>query len=52
MEGVKLGPFLSKEDFKQRCKVSSTVADTMGRLGLLGDIPESNQMSLMDMFDL
>ena len=52
VEGVKLGPFLSKEDFKQRCKVSSTVADTMGRLGLLGDIPESNQMSLMDMFDL
>lgn len=52
VEGVKLGQFLSKEDFKQRCKVSSTVTDTMGRLGLLGDIPESNQMSLMDMFDL
>ncbi len=47
-EAVKNGPFLSKDDFRNRCKVSATVADTMGELGLLGDIPESNQMSLMD----
>ncbi|MCR5608596.1 MAG: PolC-type DNA polymerase III [Lachnospiraceae bacterium] len=52
VEGVKYGDFLSKDDFKQRCKVSSTVCDTLARLGLLGDLPESNQISLMDMFDL
>ena len=50
VEGVKGGPFLSKEDFKNRCKITQTAADTMGRLGLLGDIPESNQISLMDLF--
>ena len=52
VEGVKQGEFLSKDDFKTRCKVSSTVADTMQRLGILGDLPETNQISLMDMFNL
>ncbi|MBE5935983.1 MAG: PolC-type DNA polymerase III [Lachnospiraceae bacterium] len=52
VEGVKLGEFLSKDDFKTRCKVSSTVTDTMARLGILGDLPETNQISLMDMFGL
>ena len=48
VEAAEVGPFLSKDDFKQRCKVSGTVADVMADLGLLGDLPESNQMSLMD----
>ena len=48
VEAAKNGKFLSREDFKQRCKVSSTVADLMAELGLLGDLPISNQMSLMD----
>ena len=52
VEGVKLGEFLSKDDFKTRCKVSSTVTDTMARLGILGDLPETNQISLMDMFGI
>ena len=43
------GPFLSKDDFRQRTKVSKTVIDFMGDLGLLGDLPESNQMSLFDL---
>ncbi|MGF6989550.1 DNA polymerase-3 subunit alpha (Gram-positive type) [Lachnospiraceae bacterium PM6-15] len=47
-QAAKEGPFLSKDDFKSRSKVSQTVVDTMGRLGLLGDIPESNQLSLFD----
>ena len=49
-EGVKQGAFLSREDFKNRCKVTSTVTETMARLGLLGNLPESNQISLMDLF--
>lgn len=47
-EAAKQGKFLSRDDFKTRCKVSSTVVDTMARLGLLEDLPQSNQMSLLD----
>ena len=48
VEAVKGGPFLSKEDFYQRSKVSMTVVDYMYDLGLLGEIPEKNQISLFD----
>ena len=47
-EAAKDGPFLSKDDFRERTKVSKTVTDLMADLGLLGDIPESNQLSLFD----
>ena len=42
------GEFLSQEDFKTRCKVSANTVETMDRLGLFGDLPHSNQISLMD----
>ena len=48
VEAAKNGPFLSKEDFKERTKASQTVTDLMASLGLLGDLPESNQISLFD----
>lgn len=48
VEASKLGTFLSRDDFKIRCKVSSTVVDNMAKMGLLGDLPASNQMSLLD----
>ncbi len=48
VEAVADGAFLSREDFRNRCKVSATIADKMAELGLLGTIPISNQMSLMD----
>lgn len=51
-EAAKDGPFLSKDDFRTRCKISQTITDQMGDLGLLGDISESNQMSLMDLFSM
>lgn len=41
-------PFLSKDDFRERTKVSRTVVDMMDDLGLLGQLPESNQISLFD----
>jgi DNA polymerase-3 subunit alpha (Gram-positive type) len=47
-EAAKNGPFLSKDDFRERTKVSKNIVDLMGDLGLLGDIPESNQLSLFD----
>ena len=42
------GPFLSLDDFRQRTKVSKTVIDFMADLGLFGDLPASNQLSLFD----
>ena len=45
VEAVKDGPFLSKEDFRNRTKVSKTIADKMAELGILGDLPETNQLS-------
>ena len=40
--------FLSKDDIRQKAKVSQTVLDTMAELGLLGGLPESNQLSIVD----
>ena len=41
--------FLSKDDIRQEgVKVSQTVLDTMAELGLLGGLPESNQLSIFD----
>lgn len=48
VDAVKDGPFLSKEDFQNRTKVTKTICDLMADLGLLGDLPESNQLSLFD----
>ena len=50
VEAAKDGPFLSKDDFRQRTKASKTIVDLMSDLGLLGKLPESNQISLFDMF--
>ncbi|MBE5890586.1 MAG: PolC-type DNA polymerase III [Lachnospiraceae bacterium] len=47
-EAAKDGPFLSKDDFKDRTKVSKTITDLLADLGLLGDIPDSNQLSIFD----
>lgn len=51
VEAVKDGPFLSKEDFRNRTKVSKTVTDKMSELGLLGDLTESNQLDLLSAFN-
>ena len=48
VEAVKDGPFLSKDDFRDRTKVSKTVMDVMADLGILGELPESNQLSIFD----
>ena len=48
VEAAKDGSFLSKDDFRERTKVSKTVVDLMDQLGLLGNLPESNQISLFD----
>lgn len=48
VEAAKDGEFLSKDDFRMRTKVSKTVLDLMSDLGIFGDLPETNQLSLFD----
>ena len=48
-EAAKNGKFLSKDDIKQRAKgITQTCMDKMSELGLLSEIPESNQISFLD----
>ena len=42
------GEFLSRDDFRNRARVSKTITDQLAAHGILGDIPESNQISLFD----
>ncbi len=49
VEAAKDGPFLSKDDFRDRTKASKSITDLMDRLGLLGNLPESNQISIFDL---
>ena len=49
MEAAKDHSVPVKDDFRSRTKASKTVIDMMSDLGLLGDIPESNQISLFDL---
>ncbi len=50
VEAVKGGPFTSRENFKVRSKISGTVVEKMAAMGLLGDLPETDQMSILDFF--
>lgn len=43
------GPFISKDDIRIRGKVSKTILDDMADLGLLGDLPETNQYDFFSM---
>ena len=48
-EAAKGGTFTSKEDIRIRGKVSKTILDDMEELGLLGDLPETNQYDFFSM---
>ena len=43
---AKKHPFISIEDFQNRCKVSSTLIDKMKSMGIFNDMPETSQLSL------
>ena len=49
-EALKDGPFLSRQDFKNRTKVTQTVIDKMNEMGMFEGLPETNQMQLSDFF--
>jgi DNA polymerase-3 subunit alpha (Gram-positive type) len=46
------GKFLSQDEIRDRGKVSQTILDKMVELGIVGDLPKSNQLSLSDFFNL
>ena len=43
------GPFLSKDDFCARSGASPAMAERLQELGILEDMPDSNQLSLFDL---
>ncbi|SFB33927.1 DNA polymerase-3 subunit alpha [Acetitomaculum ruminis DSM 5522] len=42
------GPYLSKDDFRERTKTTKTTIEKMVELRILENLPESNQLSLFD----
>ena len=48
-EACKGDPFVSQQDIRERAKVSQTILEKMNELGLLGELPESNQYSIFDL---
>ena len=42
------GKFLSKDDLRERGKVSKSTIELMSDLGIISDLPESNQLSFFD----
>ncbi|MCQ2537873.1 MAG: PolC-type DNA polymerase III [Lachnospiraceae bacterium] len=51
-EACKGGPFTSKENLKERAHITQAAIDAMDELGLLGSIPETDQISFADIFQL
>ena len=49
-DAVKDGPFSSCKNFKDRTHVTQTTVEKLRELGILGDIPLDDQMSLLDLF--
>lgn len=47
---AKEAPFLSKDDLRQRGKVSQSIVDVLDRSHVIDNLPESNQLSLFDSF--
>ena len=46
MEAREPNKFISKEDLRERCKISKTIVETLEQHGCLKDLPDSNQLSL------
>lgn len=44
-------PFVSRNEFKNRCKVPSSVVDLMNELNLFGNLPEDEQLSFFDLME-
>ena len=47
---VEEGEFLSKTELRKRGGLSSTLVEKLDEMGILGNMPEDNQLSLFDDF--
>ena len=45
-EAAKAKKYISKDDFRAEAGVSKTIIDNLAELGALGDLPETNQLTL------
>ncbi len=41
------GPFLSIDDLRMRAKLNKTAIEALQRMGVLSDLPESNQLMFL-----
>ena len=49
-EEAKTAEFVSVNDYKNRTKIPQSVIETMQKLGLLGNLPQDEQLSFEDLF--
>jgi DNA polymerase-3 subunit alpha (Gram-positive type) len=49
IEARQAGPFTSREDFQRRTSCNRTVVDALAAVGILGDLPASDQMDMWEM---
>lgn len=48
-EAVKGGSFLSRDEFREKTKCPQAVMDKLTEIGLLSELPQSNQISIFDL---
>ncbi len=48
-EAAKAGPFISKDELRERAKIGKSTIEKMSQLGLLDGLPESSQLSIFDL---
>jgi len=49
VEGCKNNEFTSQADFRTKCKVGDSVVEKLVSLGIIKDLPKSDQLSLFDL---
>ena len=49
VDACKDGPFLSLDNFRERTKCSRTISEKLVSLGILEELPESDQLSIFDL---
>ena len=48
VEGCKDASFTSQADMKRKCKIGDSVLDKLVSLGIIKDLPKSDQLSIFD----
>ena len=48
-QAAKAGKFISKNDLMNRAKIGKSTTELLDKLGLLGSLPQSDQISIFDL---